>query len=52
MRDIIEKDILPIKKLLKDVLGIDSFEKIERMGGLTNHTYHITLSDGEGYVLH
>jgi len=51
MRDIIEKDILPIKKLLKDVLGIDSFEKIERMGGLTNHTYHITLSDGKEYVV-
>ncbi len=51
MREIIEKDILPIKKLLKDVLNVDSFEKIERMGGLTNHTYHITLADGKEYVV-
>lgn len=51
MKEISEKDLLPIKKLLADVLGVDGYEKIERMGGLTNHTYHITLADGRDYVV-
>lgn len=51
MKGIIEKDILPVKKLLKDVLNADSYENIERMGGLTNHTYHVTLADGKEYVV-
>lgn len=51
MKEISEKDLLPIKKLLADVLGVDGYEKIERMGGLTNHTYHVTLADGRDYVV-
>lgn len=51
LREIIEKDLLPIKKLLADVLGADGYEKIERMGGLTNHTYHVTLANGKDYVV-
>ncbi len=51
MKGIIEKDILPVKKLLKDVLNADSYANIERMGGLTNHTYHVTLKDGKEYVV-
>lgn len=51
MKEISEKDLLPIKKLLADVLGADGYEKIERMGGLTNHTYHVTLADGRDYVV-
>ncbi len=51
MSNIIEKDIAPIKDLIKKVLNADDFEKIERMGGLTNHTYHITLANGKEYVV-
>ena len=51
MREIIEKDLSKISNLLKNVLGTDAYEKIERMGGLTNHTYHVTFSDGREYVV-
>ncbi|MBQ9847639.1 MAG: phosphotransferase [Clostridia bacterium] len=51
MKDIIEKDLQPIKNLLSNVLGVDSYKKIERMGGLTNHTYHVTLENGGEYVV-
>ncbi len=51
MSDIIQTDLQPIAKLLHDVLGVDSYTAIERMGGLTNHTYHVTLEDGRDYVV-
>lgn len=51
MREIIQSDIQPIKNLLKSVLGVDSYENIQRMGGLTNHTYRVTLADGKEYVV-
>ncbi len=51
MRAVLEQDISPIKKLLKKVIGTDSYTKIERMGGLTNHTYHVTLENGKEYVV-
>ena len=43
MAEIIKEDIAKIKKLLKDVLGTDVYTSLERLGGLTNHTYHATL---------
>jgi thiamine kinase-like enzyme len=51
MKEIIKADLEPIASLLKDVLGVSSYSSIERMGGLTNHTYHITLDDGREYVV-
>lgn len=51
MREIVEKDLAQVADLLKSVLGADSYQHIERMGGLTNHTYHITLDNGEEYVV-
>lgn len=51
MREIIEKDLEQIAALVKKVLGQDSYKSIERMGGLTNHTYHVTLEDGREYVV-
>lgn len=51
MREIIEKDLSEIKRLLNDVLGVDCYKNVERMGGLTNHTYHVTLEDGREYVV-
>lgn len=51
MREIVKKDLAPIQALLKKVLGVESYQKIERMGGLTNHTYHVTLENGKEYVV-
>lgn len=51
MREIVEKDLVPIAQLLKSVLDADGYKAIERMGGLTNHTYHVTLDNGKEYVI-
>lgn len=51
MRKIICDDLPKIDKLVQDVLHVDCYDSIERMGGLTNHTYHVTLNDGQGFVI-
>ncbi len=51
MRKIVEKDLAQISALLTKVLGTGVYKTIERMGGLTNHTYHVTLDDGKEYVV-
>ena len=51
MGEIIKADLQQVAKLVKQVLGKDEYKSIERMGGLTNHTYHITLNDGKEYVV-
>ena len=51
MKDIIEKDLAPIGDLLRQVLSVNEYATIERMGGLTNHTYHVTLKNGKEYVV-
>lgn len=50
-RAIIEQDLERVAGLVKQVLHADGFKQIERMGGLTNHTYHVTLEDGSEYVV-
>lgn len=49
-RPIVEGDIELVKALTKKVLGTDELESFERMGGLTNHTYKISVNGGELYV--
>ncbi|MBR6236967.1 MAG: hypothetical protein IKR16_04425, partial [Firmicutes bacterium] len=51
MGEIIKEDIAKIRKLLNDVVGTDSYKSLERLGGLTNHTYHAVLDDGREYVV-
>lgn len=51
MREIVKQDIPAIKALLQTALSINSYRTIERLGGLTNHTYHVTLEDGRELVL-
>lgn len=51
MGDIIQKDLPLIADLLKKVLGKDDYTEIARMGGLTNHTYHVIFADGGEYVV-
>ncbi len=51
MREIVKADLTQVQNLLSDVLGVDGYKDIARMGGLTNHTYHVTLDDGREYVV-
>lgn len=51
MKEILEQDILRLQKLLLEVLGESDYQYIERMGGLTNHTYKITMKDGSIYAV-
>lgn len=51
MREIVKADVQKVKDLLSKVLSVDTYKSIERMGGLTNHTYHVTLEDGREYVV-
>ena len=51
MGEIIKEDLGKISALLEKVLGTGEYDKLERLGGLTNHTYHATLKDGREYVV-
>ena len=50
-KEIISADIISIKALLSKVLGTEEYADLSRMGGLTNHTYKVTMNDGEEYVV-
>lgn len=49
--EIVSKDLPVIQKLVQDVLGVDNYKKIERLGGLTNRTYKVTLEDEQVFIL-
>lgn len=49
-KEIVKADLEKVEKLCKKVVG-KNYCTIERMGGLTNHTYHVTLEDGKEYVV-
>lgn len=49
-REIIQNDIPKVLELCEKVIG-KAYKDIERMGGLTNHTYHVTMDDGKEYVV-
>ncbi|MBQ4289621.1 MAG: phosphotransferase [Clostridia bacterium] len=51
MGEILFSDLPRIVQLARKVLAADSFAGIERLGGLTNHTYHVSLPDGRDYVI-
>jgi len=50
-REIVQADIPVVKALMLKVLGTDEYADLSRMGGLTNHTYKVTLKNGEEYVV-
>lgn len=50
-KEILEQDLGKVQALLQKVLGVPGYSTISRMGGLTNHTYHVTLADGKEYVV-
>lgn len=50
-RKIVEEDIQKIKSLLETVLKTSDYVNIERLGGLTNHTYKVVFADGKEYIV-
>ena len=50
-REIVKEDIAKVKELLSNVLGTDEYTDLTRMGGFTNHTYKVTMANGEIYVV-
>ena len=50
-REIIKDDIPKVKALLLKVFDTDEYSDLSRMGGLTNHTYKVTLNNGNIYVI-
>ena len=50
-KEILQEDIPKIQELVQKVLGADHYAQLSRMGGLTNHTYKVTLDNGEEYVV-
>ncbi len=46
-KEIVKEDIQKIEQLISDVVGYNGSIKIERMGGLTNHSYRVILDDGQ-----
>ena len=44
-RKIIKQDIEKINHLLNEVFNTGTYKCIERLGGLTNHTYRVTLEN-------
>jgi len=51
MGEIVKHDIAKIDALLNRVVGTDSYSLLERLGGLTNHTYHVVMTDGREYAV-
>ena len=50
-REIEERDLMSVAKLLDSVVGHSDYADIARMGGLTNRTYSVAFPNGEKYVV-
>ena len=50
-KEIEQRDLASIVELIGNVLHVNEYKTVERLGGLTNHTYHVTLNDGKEYVI-
>ena len=51
VKEIVPEDVPQIEALLEKVLHCASYTEISRLGGLTNHTYHVTMNNGEEFVV-
>ena len=49
--NVLHVDIPIIKELLLNVFNSSEYSELERMGGLTNHSYKVTLMNGDDYVV-
>lgn len=50
-REVVQDDIEQVNFLVRKVLKEQGYKNIERMGGLTNHTYKVELMNGKVYVV-
>lgn len=50
-RPVIKKDVENVRKLIGQVIGYHGELQIERMGGLTNHSYKVALDTGKLYAV-
>lgn len=50
VREIEEADLPQLEDLLAKVFGDPAYTAIERLGGMTNHSYKITRADGQEYL--
>ena len=48
---IVTEDLPRIAELMEKATGAGAFRGIDRLGGLTNHSYHVTGADGKEYVV-
>lgn len=48
---IIKEDIILINELINKVIGNYEIKNIERLGGLTNHSYQVELENSQKYVV-
>ena len=51
MRQIVHDELPIVKALLLDTLKVSEYRSIERLGGMTNHTYKVELWNGDMYVV-
>lgn len=51
VREIEEMDIPKLHDLMKTVFGDSEWSDIQRLGGMTNHSYKITRNDGQEYLV-
>lgn len=51
LREIEEEDIPKLHELMKSVFGNGEWTEIQRLGGMTNHSYKITRSDEQEYLV-
>ena len=47
VREIVEDDLPVVKELLAKANREKEYAKIERLGGMTNHSYKVTMNNGE-----
>ena len=50
-REIEAADLPKLHELLKTVFGSEEWKTVQRLGGMTNHSYKITREDGRGYLV-
>ena len=51
IREIEASDLPKLRELLTQVFGSGEWRDIQRLGGMTNHSYRITREDGQEYLV-
>lgn len=52
VKRVAEADLAQINQILRDIVSANAFcTKVERMGGLTNHTYYVLMDNGDELVI-